>query len=68
MRKIFTKRNAVLGWLTWIVGKRAAKRKLRQRRGRLLAIGGAAASVTVIAVGAAAVFARRHGHTPPQPS
>ena len=27
MAKIFTKRNAVLGWLTWIVGKRIARRK-----------------------------------------
>jgi hypothetical protein len=29
MPKIFTKRNALLGWLTWIVGKRVAKGKAR---------------------------------------
>ena len=27
MARIFTKRNALLGWLTWIVGKRVARRK-----------------------------------------
>jgi hypothetical protein len=26
---IFTKRNAVLGWLTWNVGKRAARKKAK---------------------------------------
>ncbi len=63
MSKILNKRNAVLGWLTWIIGKRAAKRKLRkQSRGRLFAIAGAAVSVTAIAAGVVAVFARRHGH------
>lgn len=63
MKRILNKRNAVLGWMTWIVGKRVAKRKLRQkRRGRLLAIGGAAVSVVAIAAGVMAVFARRHGH------
>ena len=27
---IINKRNAVIGWLTWTVGKRVAKRKARQ--------------------------------------
>lgn len=66
MKRILNKRNAVLGWLTWFVGKRVAKRKLRQkRRGRLLVIGGAAASVVAIAVGVVAVVARRHGRELP---
>jgi hypothetical protein len=33
---IFNRRNAVLGWLGWLVGKRVLKRKLsglRRRRG-----------------------------------
>jgi hypothetical protein len=32
---IFSKRNAVIGWLTLVVGKRFAKRKMRRmtRRG-----------------------------------
>ena len=27
MPKIFTKRNALLGWMTWLIGKRVARRK-----------------------------------------
>jgi hypothetical protein len=34
--KIFSKRNAFLGWLTWMVGKRIAKRKMRQATRRQL--------------------------------
>ncbi len=60
MSKILNKRNAVLGWLAWIVGKRAAKRKIHQpSRGRLLAMGGIAASVVALGVAGAAIFARR---------
>jgi hypothetical protein len=29
MTKVLTKRNAVLGWATWSVGKRLAKRKAK---------------------------------------
>ena len=29
MGKVLTKRNAVLGWATWSVGKRLAKRKAK---------------------------------------
>jgi hypothetical protein len=29
-RSILNKRNAILGWLTWSLGKRVAKRKARQ--------------------------------------
>jgi LPXTG-motif cell wall-anchored protein len=29
-RSILNKRNALIGWLTWSVGKRVAKRKARQ--------------------------------------
>ena len=29
MGKVFNKRNAVLGWATWSVGKRLAKRKAK---------------------------------------
>jgi len=30
MGNILNKRNAVIGWLTWTIGKRVAKRKARQ--------------------------------------
>ena len=30
MGKVVNKRNAVLGWATWSIGKRIAKRKARQ--------------------------------------
>lgn len=65
MSKIFNKRNAVLGWLAWAFGKRAARRKLASRRGvtwlrsHTLAVGAVAASLAAIAAGAAAAFARR---------
>jgi hypothetical protein len=29
MSKVLTKRNAVLGWATWSVGKRVARRKAK---------------------------------------
>ena len=29
-KRILNKRNALIGWLTWIVGKRVAKRKARK--------------------------------------
>jgi hypothetical protein len=63
MKTILNKRNAVLGWVAWLVGKRVAKRKLRQTKAaRWLAIGGAAVSITALAVAAGAVFGRRHSH------
>ena len=57
---IFNRRNAALGWLTWVVGKRVAARKARSvvrtdegRPKKKLFVG------TLAAVGAALFFWRR---------
>jgi hypothetical protein len=44
-----TKRYTILGWLTWQVGSRVAKRKIAQKRGTL----GAAGAATLLLVGGA---------------
>jgi hypothetical protein len=64
---IVNRRNAVLGWAAWKVGKRAMKRKAQSAKpsvedGRpnksLVAAGAAGAAATV---GALAVWRKRHG-------
>ena len=60
---VINKRNAVLGWATWMVAKQAAKRKAANvaagtngnHRGRKLA----AVPLVLAAVGGAVVFWRR---------
>ena len=32
--KMFSKRSALIGWVTWMVGKRIAKRKMRKAASR----------------------------------
>ena len=64
---IVNRRNAVLGWAAWKVGKRAMRRKAQAAKptvedGRpttsLVAAGAAGAAATV---GALAVWRKRHG-------
>ena len=50
---IVNKRNAVLGWLTWTLGKRVAKRKARQA---VPAVEGGKPNKPAIAAGVAAVL------------
>ena len=57
MSSILNRRNAVLGWVAWRLGKRMARRKAAEHS-RLLAVTGAA-SATALAVAGAAAFARR---------
>jgi hypothetical protein len=60
---VFNRRNAVVGWATWMLGKRALKRKAmsavdagaRHPRRKVFAVLAAAA------VGGAAFFRRRSG-------
>lgn len=66
---IFNRRNAALGWLTWIVGKRVAERKARSvvgaddgRSKKKLFVG------TLAAVGAALFFWRRRDEDEQPPS
>jgi len=53
---IFSKRNAVIGWVTWLVGKRIFRRKPGAARRRPVKPAIAAA---VAAIGAALFFWRR---------
>jgi hypothetical protein len=48
-----TRRNAALGWLVWQIGSRVAKKKARQNRGKLGALG-----VVALALAGGAVAAR----------
>ena len=50
---IVNKRNAVLGWMTWTLGTRVAKRKARQA---VPAVEGGRPNKPAIAAGVAAVF------------
>ena len=50
---IVNKRNAVLGWLTWTLGKRVAKKKARQA---VPGVEGGRPNKPAIAAGAAALF------------
>jgi hypothetical protein len=50
---IVNKRNAVLGWLTWRVGKRVARRKAKQA---VPHVEGGRPNKPAIAAGAAALF------------
>jgi hypothetical protein len=50
---IFNKRNAVLGWLTWLVGKRVARRKAKQA---VPHVEGGRPNKPAIAAGVAALF------------
>ena len=50
---IVNKRNAVLGWLTWRIGKRVAKKKARQA---VPAVEGGRPNKPAIAAAVAAVF------------
>jgi hypothetical protein len=57
---IFSKRNAVIGWVTWLVGKRIFGRKPRAARRKPIKPAIAAA---VAAIGAAVFFWRRGKHS-----
>jgi len=48
MRRVIKRRYAVLGWFTWVLGKRAMKKKERKRkRGAIvLLVAGAIGAVT----------------------
>jgi hypothetical protein len=50
---IMNKRNAVLGWLTWTLGKRVAKKKAKQA---VPAVEGGKPNKPAIAAGVAALF------------
>jgi hypothetical protein len=63
MADVFSRRNALLGWLVWKLAKRRLKQKLRpdgepvRRRGALRGV----AAVAVLA-GLAAVWSKRSAH------
>ena len=63
MADVFSRRNALLGWLVWKLAKRRLRQKLRpdgepvRRRGALRGV----AAVAVLA-GLAAVWAKRSAH------
>jgi hypothetical protein len=50
---IVNKRNAVLGWATWMLGKRVAKRKAKQA---VPSVEGGRPNKPAIAAGVAALF------------
>ena len=52
MGKIVNKRNAVVGWLTWSVGKRVAKKKAK---GAVPAVAGGRPNTSAIATALAAL-------------
>jgi hypothetical protein len=52
MGKVMTKRNAVIGWATWSVGKRIAKRKAK---GAVPAVEGGRPNRSAIATSIAAL-------------
>jgi hypothetical protein len=52
MTKVMTKRNAVIGWATWRLSKRVAKRKAR---GAIPAVEGGRPNPSAIATTAAAL-------------
>lgn len=69
---IFNKRNAVTGWLTWLVAKRVLKKKAKDAlpgtvEGSKRPNKGAIATV-LAAVGGALWFWRRKGSDEPPPS
>ena len=49
MERIFSKRNAVIGWFAWKATRRAARRRIRQRRWTIRLVG--VASILAILVG-----------------
>jgi hypothetical protein len=62
---IFTKRNAVVGWLTWLVGKRVVKRRARAA---VPAVEGGkpnrpAVAAALAAIGGALLFWRRRARS-----
>jgi hypothetical protein len=65
---ILTKRNAVLGWITWQVAKRAGKRKVKQAAPRRdddvkIPKKGAVVSALAAAGGALWFWRRKRGET-----
>ena len=56
MSRIMNRRNAVLGWLAWKVGKRAARSQVRRRRTLFVV---AVGSVMALVVGGASIAGRR---------
>ena len=62
MTRILNKRNAIVGWVAWLAGKRVLRRHAAQRRRSALIVVGAG-SVAVMAA-AAASFAVWHRRTP----
>jgi hypothetical protein len=61
MKRIFTKRNALLGWLAWKTGKHAAVRRAKRNRMRLLLV--ATGSIAAVALGAVSIAKRREPAT-----
>ena len=64
MSRVFNKRNALLGWATWSVGKRIARRKAKEavpavERGRP---NNSAILATIAAIGGLVVFWRKRRH------
>ena len=68
---VFTRRNALVGWIVTRMARRKAKRRFRavlaQTNRHRLALGAGAAAVATVAV--TAIAARRsHGHDDAQPA
>ena len=68
MGKVLTKRNAVLGWATWSVGKRLAKRKAK---GAVPGVEGgrpnrSAIATTLAALGGLLLFWRKRSRDEPE--
>jgi hypothetical protein len=63
MEDVFSRRNALLGWLVWKLAKRRLRQKLRpegesaRRRGALRGV-----AVVAVLAGLAAVWAKRSAH------
>lgn len=63
--KVFTKRNAMIGWATWKVGKRVFGSKPGATGGRSKKTAVAAAAA-VATLGGALLYWRRHRESPPE--